>query len=391
MKTLYFDCYSGVSGDMILGALIDLGVDVKFIKAKLETLGLRGYSLRSKKVKRGLISATKVTVSLTKSGYRKASYTYIKKMIESSGLSAAVKVRSLDIFKRLGKAEAEVHRTSLAKVHFHEVGAVDSIVDIVGGVIAMDFLGIEEIHASPLNTGEGKVICDHGFLPVPAPATLKILKGIPCFSSGVKKELTTPTGAAILSTVVKYFGSMQNMKILESGYGAGDQIIEELPNLLRVIKGEISEHAYPEKMVLLEANIDDMNPEFYEYVMESLFEVGAVDVFITPILMKKSRPASTLSVIIDPDKRDSASKILLSETSTFGVRWQEILRETLERETISVTTSYGRANVKIGKRNGERVQVSPEYDDCKKIARRQKVAVKKVYEEFLRVAKEKGL
>ena len=303
-------------------------------------------------------------------------------------LSPKIKDRSLKILMRLGKAEAEIHGTSLSKVHFHEVGAIDSIVDIVGGVIALDLLDVDRILVSPLNTGEGTVICKHGVLPVPAPATLKLLKGVPCFSSGVRKELTTPTGAAILSTLADGFGSMPAMKITDSGYGAGSHIVKELPNLLRVVLGETDIPNPSGDMVMIEANIDDMNPELFEYVMERLLEVGAVDVFFTPIMMKKNRSATTISVLTSRENHNAATEILLIETTTFGVRFYEVSREVLERETVLIKTPYGKANVNIGKRNGKQVQLSPEYDDCKKIARKRNIPIKKIYEEVLNAARE---
>ena len=376
---------------MILGAMVDLGVDIKSIENGLEQLGLKGYSLRSKKIKRGLISGTKVSVSIAKSVQHHSSYSHIKKLIQSSRLSGSIKDRSLKILKSLGKAEAEIHGTSLSKVHFHEVGAIDSIVDIVGGVIAIDLINVNRIYVSPLNTGEGRVTCKHGVLPVPAPATLKLLKGVPCFSSGVEMELTTPTGAAILSTIADGFGSMPSMKITDSGYGAGSHIVKELPNLLRVILGETGIPDSSGDMIMIEANIDDMNPELFEYVMERLFEAGAVDVFFTPIMMKKNRSAITISVLTSREYHDAATEILLIETTTFGVRFYEVSREVLERKAVMIKTRYGKASVNVGKRNGKQIQLSPEYDDCKKIAQKRNLPIKKIYEEVLSVARGKGV
>ena len=392
MKVAYFDCYSGISGDMILGALIDLGVELKTIQDKLKGLELHGYNLKSRRVKRGLISGTKVKVNISKNFHdHHASYTHIKKLIENSDLSQFVKERSLQIFKKIALAEAEIHGTTISKVHFHEVGAIDSIVDIVGGMVALELLKIETIFSSPLNTGEGSVACEHGVLPVPAPATLELLKGIPCYSLGIQKELTTPTGAAIITTVAKDFLPLPMMKVLASGYGAGDHIIDEIPNMLRIVLGEMARSKPQSRMIMIETNIDDMNPEFYEYAMDSLFEAGAVDVFFTPITMKKNRPAVKLSVLIEKEKQGAASRILLSETSTFGTRSYEVFRDILDRELIPLKTPFGKVSLKVGKLNGEVIQLGPEYEDCRRIAKRRKLPLKKVYEEVMRFALENNI
>lgn len=391
MRVAYFDCYSGISGDMILGALVDLGVDLKAIKRGLRKLDLRGYRVKCSRVKRGLISGVKVDVMVSKSQPSPHSrrFSRIKKMIEESGLPDRVKTRSVRIFRKIAQAEAEIHQTTLEKVHFHEIGAVDSIVDIVGGVLGLELLDVDAVMASPLNTGEGSVLCDHGLLPVPAPATLKLLQGIPCYSTGIKKELTTPTGAAIIGTVAERFASMPMMKILASGYGAGDHLIESSPNMLRIILGEM-ERATPRcRMIMVETNIDDMNPEFYDYVMQELFDAGAADVFFTPIIMKKSRPAVKLSVLVPEGKQESAARLLLSETSTFGVRFYEVERMVLDREPVFLKTPYGRVKVKVGKLNGAVTQFAPEYEECRKIAKKRKIPLKKVYADIIRMAEGK--
>ena len=381
LRAAYFDCYSGISGDMILGALVDLGVDPGKIRKALKTLDLKGYKLKTSRVQRGLIAGTKVQVRLTKSSHHPArKYSDIKKLIADSDLSSTAKKNSLEIFKRIAQVEAAIHDTTMEKIHFHEIGAVDSIVDIVGGVVAIESLKLDKIYASPLNVGEGFVQCDHGCLPVPAPATLKLLQGIPVFSNGIKKELTTPTGAAMIGFYADKFGSLPAMKIVGDGYGAGDHIIAEMPNMLRVVLGEISAES-DEELVLIETNIDDMNPEFYEGTMESLFKVGALDVYLTPIIMKKSRPANKISVLSSETDRQAMTEILLHETSSFGVRYFRIGRTVLEREMKTVNISWGSVRIKIGKFNGKVIQISPEYEDCKKIAYKEKVPVKQVYEE----------
>ena len=381
LRAAYFDCYSGISGDMILGALVDLGVDPRKIRKALKTLDLKGYKLKTSRVQRGLIAGTKVQVRLTKSSHHPArKYSDIKKLIADSDLSSTAKKNSLEIFKRIAQVEAAIHDTTMEKIHFHEIGAVDSIVDIVGGVVAIESLKLDKIYASPLNVGEGFVQCDHGCLPVPAPATLKLLQGIPVFSNGIKKELTTPTGAAMIGFYADKFGSLPAMKIVGDGYGAGDHIIAEMPNMLRVVLGEISAES-DEELVLIETNIDDMNPEFYEGTMESLFKAGALDVYLTPIIMKKSRPANKISVLSSETDRQAMTEILLHETSSFGVRYFRIGRTVLEREMKTVNISWGSVRIKIGKFNGKVIQISPEYEDCKKIAYKEKVPVKQVYEE----------
>lgn len=386
MKTLraaYFDCYSGISGDMILGALIDLGVDLRAVRKALKTLDLKGYELETTHVQRGQISGTKVLVKIEKSrhSHQKArKYSDIKKLLTDSGLPVTVKKNALEIFKRIARVEAAIHKTTLEKIHFHEVGAVDSIVDVVGGVFAIESLKLARIYASPINVGEGFVQCAHGCLPVPAPATLKLLKGVPVYSSGINKELATPTGAAMIHFYAEEFRSLPVMKIIDSGYGAGDHIIPEMPNMLRIVLGEMEEEP-GEELVMIETNIDDMNPEFYEGAMDSLFQAGALDVFLSPIIMKKSRPANKISVLATERDKQGLTDILLRETTSFGVRYSKVHRTVLEREMKTVTTSWGPIRVKIGKLNGDVIQASPEYEDCKKLSKKKKVPVNVVFDE----------
>ena len=389
MKVAYFDCHSGISGDMILGALVDTGVKLQTIRKGLASLDLKGYELKSRRVKRGLFWGTKIDVVLSSKAHTHSrTFTDIEKLLKRSKLPKQIIEDSIEIFLRLGKAEAKVHRTKLDKVHFHEVGAVDSIVDIVGGVIAMHELGIDQILASPLNTGEGTVECEHGILPVPAPATLELLKGIPCYSSGVPYELTTPSGAAMIGFWAEAFQSLSLMKIQKSGYGAGSHVIQSHANLLRVIVGE-AEGKGSDKIVLIETNIDDMNPEFYDHIMEQLFAAGALDVFYTPVMMKKSRPAVKISVLAPPVKREAVSHILLTETSTFGIRFSEMDRIILDRQSLEVQTPYGKVAVKVGSLAGQMMHFSPEYENCKQIARKKKIPVKTVYDAAFQSAEKK--
>lgn len=389
MKTAYFDCHSGISGDMVLGALVDAGVDIKKIRKGLATLNLKGYEIKSRRVKRGLFGGTKVDVVLSpKAHTHSRTFTDIEKLLKKSKLPKPVIEESIEIFLRLGKAEAKVHRTTIDKVHFHEVGAVDSIVDIVGGVLAMRDLGVARVLSSPLNTGEGTVQCAHGVLPVPAPATLELLKGIPCYSNGIARELTTPTGATLIGYWAESFQSMPLMTIKKTGYGAGSHILKEQANLLRVIVGDMADES-GDKVVLVETNIDDMNPEFYDHVMDTLYSAGALDVYFTSIMMKKNRPAIKVSVLVPPAKREAVSKILLTETSTFGIRFTEMDRIILDRQSLEIKTPYGKVAVKVGSLAGEVVRFSPEYDECKRIARAKKIPVKQVYDTIMRLAEEK--
>lgn len=386
-RVVYFDCYSGISGDMMLGALVDLGVDLKEIRAGLKTLGLSdAYRIKSRIVQRGLISGVKVDVALKPVRRpRSRNFSTIKRLIQKSGLPENVRSNAVEIFQRIAKSEAKVHHASVDEVHFHEVGAVDSIVDIVGGALGMELLNVQRVFSSPLNVGGGFVECEHGTLPAPTPATLNLLEGAPCFSSGIQKELTTPTGAAMIGFFAEKFQSLPMMRILKSGYGAGDHIIKDFPNMLRVILGEM-EGEGAGSMTVVETNIDDMNPEFYDHVMELLFKAGAVDVAFTSVNMKKNRPAVKLSVMVPPGKRERICKIILSETSTFGVRYFDVNRLTLDREVQTLKTPYGPVKVKAGSLDGAILKISPEYEDCKKIARKEKLPIKKVYDDVLRLA-----
>lgn len=388
-RVIYFDCFSGISGDMILGALVSVGVDIKEIQNSFKSLNLKGYKLNSRQVKRNGLVGTKVNVVLNQTSQksqRARSFNDIKSLIEKSDLPQIVKFNSIAIFRRIGKVEAKVHGTTINKIHFHEVGAIDSIIDIVGGSLALNLLDADLIVSSPINTGEGIVKCDHGILPVPAPATLELLKGIPCYSSGVEKELTTPTGAAFIGYFAEKFGSLPNMNMLSTGYGAGTHEIKNIPNLLRVVLGKSEEGPRHQSIKVIETNIDDMNPEFYDYVIDQLFKVGAVDVFFTPINMKKNRPGILLSVITSTEHFDSVVQVLLEETSTLGVRHYDVGRVVLPRKQTVIMTPFGKVRVKIGGLDESTRTISPEYEDCRKIALKKEIPVKRVYDEALKVA-----
>lgn len=379
MRIAYFDCFAGVSGDMTLGALLDSGVDESRLREELGKLKGVEFELRvSKAVKNG-IEATDVDVVFEESHHHRH-LKHIVAIIEESVLSQPIKDRAIGIFRRLAEAEGSVHGTGPEQVHFHEVGAVDAIVDIVGASIGIELLGADRVVVSPLPMGHGFVKAAHGLIPLPAPATVEILKGVPVYPVDVKGELVTPTGAAIVRSLASEFGAMPEMSIKSIGYGSGKKDFE-FPNTLRIIVGETSGIAAPSHRVdIVETNIDDMNPEFYDTVFEKLFAVGALDVYLTPIHMKKNRPATLLSAICPPDKTPSVAETVLRETSSFGVRVTSATRYCLDRTWQTVSTEYGDIRVKIGKLHDEALTVSPEYEDCKSAARASAVPVRRVYE-----------
>ena len=380
MKIAYFDCSSGISGDMCLGALVDSGLPLKEIQKGLKGLRVKGYRLETKKVKRAGIAATKVDVVIRQSaisGQRPAKrWKDIKKIIRDSSLPDEMKRRGLGIFKRLFEAEGRVHGEEFTRTHLHELGAVDCIVDIFGTLIGLNILGVERVYSSALNLGKGSVVTEHGRLPVPAPATAEILKGVPVYSSDVPFELTTPTGAAIVRELAQNYGRIPMMKIQHTGYGAGQKNLPGLPNTLRIFLGEdiVSKHTEPHQRVsIIETNIDDMNPQCYEYVMGRLFSAGALDVYLTQVIMKKGRPGVLLTVLCGEDRKEDIIDLLFKETSTIGVRFHEVARLVLKREIRRVNTEYGTIRVKVSKRPDGTPKFSPEYEDCKRIAKQHKI------------------
>jgi len=387
VKSIHFDCFAGVAGDMILGALVDAGLSLDQLSAQLAKLKVTGFKLEANKVVKNGISGTKIEV-ITEEQKVHRHLRDITEIIEKSDLTENVKTGSADIFQTLAAAEAKVHNTTPDKIHFHEVGALDAIIDIVGSVTGLELLGVDQVSASPIHVGTGFVKCEHGKIPVPAPATLEILQGVPTFSTGIRSELTTPTGAAILKTLVREFGPMPPMFIENTGYGAGSRDLE-IPNLLRVICGRRTPSSAPletDQATLVECNIDDMTGEHLGYVFEQLLDAGALDVWFTPIQMKKNRPATMLSVLAAADDADRLIEIVLAQTTSLGVRVQRMERRKLEREIITVSTSYGDIRVKVC-RMGERVRnYAPEYDDCRDAARRAGVPLDVVYDDVRRVA-----
>lgn len=388
MRCVYFDCFSGASGDMIVGALLDAGLAIETLRTELDKLGLSGYHIEASRVKRGGIAATGFKVVIDRPEQKRRHLRQIVEAIDGSGLSERIKRDSRRIFRRLAEAEAGIHDTDVEKVHFHEVGAVDAIVDIVGACVALEKLGIEQVTVSALPTGTGFVDCEHGKLPVPAPATAALLVGFPVAPSDVEAELTTPTGAAVLTTLGESFGSRPAMDVASVGYGAGAREMEHGPNLLRVIIGETETKARADRMWVLETNIDDMPAELFEVLFERLFAAGAMDVFTTAIQMKKGRPGVKLSVILADERRTVAEDIVFRETTTFGIRAYEVERHKLGRESVKVHTQWGEVSVKLGRLGRELVTVSPEYDDCRRIAARHGVALKDVYEKVRQAARD---
>jgi len=379
VKTAYFDCFSGVSGDMTLAALIDAGASFNALQDALRQLGVGGYSLSLQRVVRNGIAAASISVEV-ESNQHERHLADIERIVEGSGLSDWVKERSVAVFRRLAQAEADVHGTTPDKVHFHEVGGVDCIVDVVGSVVCLELLGVEEVHSSPLPVGRGFVECSHGLMPLPAPATMELLRGVPTVPSGVEGELVTPTGAALVTSLAAGFGEMPAMVPAAVGYGAGQKDFGRRPNLLRVVVGEkVDAGRQALRVSLLEANIDDMNPELYEHVMARLFAAGALDVYLTQVLMKKGRPAVLLTVVCEPEMEGAMADIVLAETSTLGVRISGADRICLQREFRYAETPYGTVKVKIGRRGDRILTVSPEYADCRRIAEERGVPLKEVY------------
>ena len=390
MKIAYFDCFSGISGDMTVGALLDAGLKIETLEKELKKLGLSGYRLEVNKVVKKGISATQFKVKIKEEGVERR-FKDILDILEKSKLDEEIKKETKKIFFNIAQAESKIHQKDIDKIHFHEIGGLDSIIDITSAVIGIKTLGIEEIHSSALPVGKGFVKCAHGVIPVPAPATLELLKNIPTYSGGIESEMITPTGAGIISTLAKSFGGRPLMKIERIGYGAGEKEFT-IPNLLRVSIGEkilkdenLKDGYVSDEAVLIETNIDDINPEFYDYIMEQLFSQGALDVFLTPIQMKKNRPAHMLSIIVYEQNLKEILEVLFSESTTLGVRIREIKRLRLAQQNFIAKTKYGKIKVKVGTFKGEIKNITPEYEDCKKMAKQHKIPLKEIYEEVKKV------
>jgi pyridinium-3,5-bisthiocarboxylic acid mononucleotide nickel chelatase len=386
MRTAYLDCAAGISGDMCLGALVDAGASFAKMKRELRKVPLPGYTISSRKVSRAGISATKVDVRIKSLEVRK--WKDIQTIIRKSGLSENTKDKGLSIFKRIFEAEAKVHGKAFDMVHLHELGAVDCIVDIFGTLIGLELLGIEKIISSPVNLGNGIVQTAHGILPVPAPATIELLKERLVYSSEIPFELTTPTGAVLIRELTSSQASIPLMAVDKIGYGAGGRELEEMPNVLRIMIGDEYKAAdglspsTDNSVVVLETNIDDMNPQYYESVMGRLFDAGALDVFLENIIMKKGRPAIKLTAIILDNDIDRASDILFKETTTIGLRLHRTERRILDREVKRIKTRYGFVRFKISSYKGKVVTASPEYEDIRAISEKKNIPIRVIAKEL---------
>ena len=392
MKILYYDCFAGISGDMNLGAMLDLGVDQKYLLKELGKLFIDSYKIKAYKDKRGGITGTKVEVIVQPQKKVSSLHTLnertfrdITRVINQSKLSANVKKISMNIFTMLARAEGKIHGLKVDDVHFHEVGAIDSIVDIVGAAICLDYLKVDQVISSPVQVGSGIINCSHGILPVPAPATAEILQGIPIKAGLVDFEATTPTGAAIIASTATSFTDRIDFIPQKIGYGLGSKD-SPIPNVLRLFSGEISANAEkaddPETGIatIIECNMDDMNPELYDVLMERFFDAGAHDVFFTPIMMKKSRPAVTVSVLCDVSLQKVIEEVFWLNSSTFGLRSYKVAKSMLRRETVKVKTRYGQITVKNGYLNNRIIKSKPEYEDCKRLAKEKSVSIQEIYE-----------
>lgn len=388
---IYLDCFAGISGDMTLGAFVDLGVPIDWLNQTISTLPLSGIEIRASSVVKGCIRAQRICVH-SKEGDTRRNYSKIKDMIEKSPFSVHVKQLSLTAFGKIAEAEAKIHGVSISEVHFHEVGGIDAIVDIVGAALCIEYLGIGKVLASRIPLGSGFVYAQHGTLPVPAPATLEILKGVPIYGTGISAELVTPTGAAILTALADGFEPMPEIQIDKIGYGAGTRDLEAIPNVLRLIMGtergpQKMGHSYLiDRIAMVETNIDDMNPEIYGFLMERLIEDGALDVCWIPVYMKKNRPGTLVQIICPTECQDAVIQRILTETSSIGVRYCQMERAKLARTNIDVATSLGLIRAKRIADPAGNIRIVPEYEACREIARNQKIPIRKVYEIFEREA-----
>jgi uncharacterized protein (TIGR00299 family) protein len=407
VRILYFDCFSGAAGDMILGALIDAGVPLGDVRAALGSLAISADTVWTERVTRAGVSATKFQVRGDSPPIDHAhdhdghdhqhhhaephthaheekhhgahrSLAEIGRLIDGSALSPSGKTRAKDLFQTLGAAEAAIHGTAIDKVHLHEVGALDSIIDIVGTVFAMESLTVDRVVSSPLNVGSGTVRSAHGLYPVPAPATMRLLTGAPIYSGAQKAEMVTPTGALLIQSYASAFGAIPAMKVHAIGYGAGSRDFADTPNVLRVLIGDADSAAPSHSVVVIEAEIDDMNPQIFGLLMDRLLAEGALDVFYTSIQMKKNRPGTLLTIVAAPEARERLTATVFRETTTIGVRYRDMTRECLDRETVTVETPLGAVRFKIARREGRVLNASPEFDDCARIARERDLPLKDV-------------
>ena len=378
MKVAYFDCFAGISGDMTLGALVDAGLSFAALKSELDKLSVREFTLSQRRVEKHGIAGTKIDVN-AREGHVHRHLKDVLEIINNSAISASAKEKAARVFQKLAEAEAKIHGTTIEAVHFHEVGAVDAIVDVVGAIVGLELLEIEAIYASKFRFGSGHTRGAHGAMPVPVPAVVEMTKGFPAERTDIPYELVTPTGAAILTALASNIGETIQLRTESTGYGAGTRDVEQVPNLLRVEIGELVADPRTDTLVLLETNIDDMTPEIYGYLIDRLLEAGARDAFLTPVIMKKGRPGIQLTVLADPNKETELTELIFSETTTLGIRRLPVQRHILERRTDTVQTPYGPIRVKIADIGGKQ-RITPEYDDCARIAREKQVPILDVYQ-----------
>ena len=405
MKTIYFDCFAGAAGDMLVGALIDVGLDFKALEGELAKLEVGGYFLSSDSVIKQGVTSQKFSVNITQktrhhhheehhhgAHHHGRSYSQIREILEKAPIPEIPKSRAIRAFHRLGAVEAGIHGVSLDEIHFHEVGAVDSIVDVTGYFLGLHLLGVERVAASPLPVGSGFVQCAHGRMPVPAPATAKLLEGAPVAESSLEGEVLTPTGALLLSESAEFFGPMPEMTITRVGYGAGDKDQPDTPNAVRAFLGESEAGAEgdgpPNAVAVLEANIDDMNPELFPHVIEGALKEGALDAFSMPVTGKKGRPGQLLTILSPLAKQDALTRFLFRETSTLGVRHRTTARAVAERAWMEVDLAWGKVRVKKGTFEGALTNLAPEYEDCRRLAEESGVPLKEVIEAALARARE---
>ena len=379
---LYLDCFSGASGDMMLGAMLDLGLPLDALKGALGSLALEYGDVSAEKVTRAGVTATKFRLHdkrphAADSTHRHYHLKGIVNAIQRSALTPESQQRAIDLFERLAQAEAAIHGTPMEKVHLHEVGALDSIIDIVGSVFAFDYFGVDDVVSSPLNVGGGTVRCAHGEFPVPAPATARLLVNAPIYGNGTS-EMVTPTGALLVTAYAKSFGPLPPMRVQRIGYGAGDRDPQGTPNVLRILEGTRAEATADPRIVKIECEIDDMNPQLFGPLMDSLLGAGALDVFYTPVQMKKSRPGTLVTIVAPPATRNTLTDILFRESTTIGVRYEEMSRTCLDRSTETVQTPYGEVRFKVARRDGQELNAAPEFDDCARLAAQHGVSIKAV-------------
>jgi uncharacterized protein (TIGR00299 family) protein len=413
-RLLYFDCFAGASGDMMLGALLDAGLPIEALREALGSLAIGGYELQAARVLRAGVSATKFTLIEPEVAHAAAppaasgpaaaqghvhthgdghthshgpshaahphrSLREIEGLIATSALSSAARDRAVALFRKLAEAEAAIHDMTVEQVHLHEVGALDSIIDIVGSVFALEWFGADRIVASPINTGSGMVKCAHGLFPVPAPATARLLTGVPIYANGPAMELTTPTGALLVTGHAQDYGVLPAMSVERIGYGAGDRDFVRFPNVLRVYVGHTQDgRPGEERVTVMQCEIDDMNPQLYGVLMEQLLAAGALDVFFASVQMKKNRPGTLVTVLSPPGKREALSQIVFRETTTLGLRYHDVLRECLRREQIEVRTPWGTVRMKVARQGETLMNAAPEFDDCRRLAAEHQVPVKDV-------------